>query len=111
MILSDSSLHPAKWQTALLSWAILSLAIFANTVLYRKLPLLEGIVTFLHVLAFFAFVIVLWYDSPLVNHIQICSRADYIAPGLWRLEGARDPSSLNLKATAGRLLAWLALLD
>lgn len=45
----------------MLSWGILALAIFCNTVLFRRLPLIEGIVTFIHVLAFFAFVIVLWY--------------------------------------------------
>lgn len=43
------------------SWAILLLCIFANTVLFRKLPLLEGAVTVLHVLGFFAFIVVLWY--------------------------------------------------
>lgn len=44
----------------MLSWAILLLCIFVNTVLFRKLPLIEGIVTFIHVLGFFAFIIVLW---------------------------------------------------
>ncbi|KAG8525327.1 uncharacterized protein KY384_008971 [Bacidia gigantensis] len=58
--LSDSTYVVTQWQTALLSWAILGVAILANTVLFRKLPLIEGIVTFLHVLGFFAFVIVLW---------------------------------------------------
>ena len=58
--LSNQSYEPSQWQTALLSWVILLLAIFANTVLFRKLPLLEGFVIFVHVLGFFAFVIVLW---------------------------------------------------
>ena len=44
----------------MISWAILFLAIFANTALFRKLPLIEGIVTFVHILGFFTFVIVLW---------------------------------------------------
>lgn len=44
----------------MLSWAILLLCIFVNTVLFRRLPLIEGIVTFIHVLGFFAFIIVLW---------------------------------------------------
>lgn len=62
--LGNSSYAPTQWQIALFSWAILLLAIFANTVLYRKLPFLEGIVTFLHILGFFTFVIVLWIMAP-----------------------------------------------
>lgn len=58
--LSNQSYESSQWQTALLSWAILLLAIFANTVLFRRLPLLQGIVTSIHILGFFAFVIVLW---------------------------------------------------
>ena len=58
--LGNSGYTSTQWQIALFSWAILLLAIFANTVLYRKLPLLEGIVACLHVLSFFSFVIVLW---------------------------------------------------
>ena len=58
--LGNPNYAPAEWQVALFSWAILLVAIFANTVLYRKLPLIEGVVTIIHVLGFFAFVIVLW---------------------------------------------------
>ena len=61
--LSNAGYEPHEWQVACLSWAILLVAIFANTILYRRLPLIEGIVTFLHVLGFFAFIIVLWYVS------------------------------------------------
>ena len=58
--LGNESYEATEWQTALFSWAILLVAIFANTVLFRKLPLVEGIVTFIHVLGFFAFIVVLW---------------------------------------------------
>ena len=68
IVLGNPNYSPTEWETALFSWAILMLAIFANTVLYRKLPLLEGIVTFIHVLGFFAFLIVLWYVF-LAQHI------------------------------------------
>ena len=39
-------------------------AILWNTILVRKLPLLEGIIIFLHVFGFFAFLVVLWVMSP-----------------------------------------------
>lgn len=48
----------------MLSWAVLLLCIFANTVLFRKLPFIEGVVTVIHVLGFIGFVIVLWYVRP-----------------------------------------------
>ena len=44
----------------MLSWAILLLAILANTVLFREMPLVEGMIIFIHVLGFFVFVAVLW---------------------------------------------------
>jgi choline transport protein len=40
--------------------AVVVIAIIFNTLLYRKLPLVEGIVIIAHVFGFFAFVVVLW---------------------------------------------------
>jgi len=54
------SYTPTGWQTALFSWAFLLLAIFANTVMFRKLPLMEGLAMVLHVFGFFAIIVVLW---------------------------------------------------
>lgn len=65
--LSHKTYTSTEWQVALLSWAILFLCIFMNTVLFRRLPLIEGVVTFLHVLGFFAFVIVLWYVIYMIH--------------------------------------------
>ena len=55
------------WQTALISWAVLALAIVCNTVLFRKLPMIEGLLVTLHFLGFFAFLIVLWVMAPRGN--------------------------------------------
>ena len=41
--------------------AVVVVAIGFNTILYRKLPFVEGMAMIAHVLGFFAFVIVLWY--------------------------------------------------
>jgi choline transport protein len=49
-----------NWQTALLAMAIVIVALIFNTLLYRKLPIVEGIVIIAHVFGFFAFVVVLW---------------------------------------------------
>jgi len=53
-----------SWQTVLLSWGILLFSILCNTVLFRHLPLIEGIMIFIHWLGFIAFIIVLWCVFP-----------------------------------------------
>lgn len=50
----------AEWQTALMLFAFLFLTFAFNLFLSHKLPLAEGIILVLHVLGFFAFLIVLW---------------------------------------------------
>lgn len=49
------------YHTTLIAWGILLIAMVFNTSLFRKLPTLEGVVMVLHVLGFFAFIIVLWF--------------------------------------------------
>ena len=72
-VLASPDYAATTWQNALLSWAILLVAVFANTVIFRKLPLIEGLLTFLHFLGFFAFIIVLWY----VISIRCIPRREY----------------------------------
>lgn len=52
------------WHSTLFTVAITAFAILWNTLFVRKLPLVEGIGLILHVLGFFAFVIVLWVTGP-----------------------------------------------
>jgi len=52
------------WHTTLLTIAITAFTIIWNTVFVRKLPFIEGIGFVIHVLGFFAFVIVLWVMAP-----------------------------------------------
>ena len=61
IVLANPNYSIHTWQTALLAWAVVILAIFVNTVMFRKLPMLEGIIMFAHVFGFCAFVVVLWY--------------------------------------------------
>ena len=61
IVLARSDYQIQNWQTAMLAWAVVLLAVFANTVLIRKLPAIEKAFMCLHVLGFFAFIIVLWY--------------------------------------------------
>ncbi|KAF8846794.1 amino acid transporter [Acephala macrosclerotiorum] len=52
------------WHGTLLSIGVAAFAIVWNTVLVRKLPLLEGVIVILHVFGFFAFIVVLWVMAP-----------------------------------------------
>lgn len=61
IVLANPNYKIHTWQTALLAWAVVVTAIFFNTVMFRKLPIIEGIVMIAHVLGFCAFIVVLWY--------------------------------------------------
>ena len=45
-------------------WPSMLILTTANTVLFRKLPLIEGCIMVVHVFAFLAFIIVLWVMAP-----------------------------------------------
>ena len=64
IVLNDPSYVIQGWHGTLFSIAVTIFAIIWNTVLIRKLPLLEGIVLTLHVFGFFAFLVVLWVMGP-----------------------------------------------
>jgi len=53
-----------RWHGTLLCIAVTLFAIIFNTVLAKKLPLVEGLVLFLHIFGFFAILIPLWVLSP-----------------------------------------------
>jgi len=48
------------WQTTLLVFAFVLLTVGFNVFFARHLPLAEGVVLFLHIFAFFAFLLTLW---------------------------------------------------
>ncbi|KAK5120617.1 hypothetical protein LTR85_005975 [Meristemomyces frigidus] len=52
------------WQGCLFTIALTAISIFFNTVLFRKLPLMEGIIVVFHTVGFLAIVVVLWVMGP-----------------------------------------------
>ncbi|KAL8767137.1 MAG: hypothetical protein Q9194_006077 [Teloschistes cf. exilis] len=106
--LGDESYEPSQWQTALLSWAILLLAIFANTALFRKLPIIEGFVTFIHIFGFLAFVIVLWVMAPRATASSVFTEFEsngWSTTGLACLVGLNGPLPYLLGADSSVHLA------
>lgn len=64
IVLANPDFVIKGWHGALLTIAVACFAIFFNTVLVRKLPLIEGIIIVLHIFGFFTVIIVLWVLGP-----------------------------------------------
>jgi choline transport protein len=64
IILNNDSYVPERWHGTLIVIAVASFSIIFNTLLARKLPLVEGIVLVLHIFGFFAIFITLWVLAP-----------------------------------------------
>lgn len=64
LILNYPTYGYERWHTTLLTFAVATFSLFFNTLLAKKLPLLEGIVLFVHIFGFFAILIVLWVMGP-----------------------------------------------
>lgn len=64
VILNNGSYVPERWHGTLLVIAVATFAIMFNTLLARKLPLIEGIVLVLHIFGFFAVFITMWVLGP-----------------------------------------------
>ena len=60
MVLANDDYIISSWHIALLSFAFTGLAIIFNTLLFRKLPLLEGLVMVLYCVGFVTFLTILW---------------------------------------------------
>ena len=64
ILLNNPDYAPKPWHATLLAIAVVSVAIFFNTYLARKLPMIEGGILLFHVFGFFAVMIPLWVLAP-----------------------------------------------
>ncbi|CAA9964976.1 amino acid transporter [Pyrenophora teres f. maculata] len=64
VILNNPNYVPERWHGTLLVIAVATFSILFNTLLARKLPLVEGIVLVLHIFGFFAIFITMWVLGP-----------------------------------------------
>ena len=60
IILNHGSYVPQQWHGTLLVIAVIAFAIVLNTSLAKRLPLIEGMLLFVHILGLFAVIIPLW---------------------------------------------------
>jgi amino acid transporter len=62
--LNNPDYIPHGWHGTLLVIAVTAFCIFFNTVLAKRLPMVEGLVLMIHILGFFAVLIPLWVLAP-----------------------------------------------
>ncbi|KAI4244080.1 MAG: hypothetical protein LQ352_006918 [Teloschistes flavicans] len=89
IVLVNSNYTIHTWKTALLAWAVVVTAIFFNTVMFRKLPMLEGVLMFAHLFGFCAFIVVLWVMAPKSDSsvLTTFSSNGWSSPGVASLVG------------------------
>lgn len=65
------------WQTTLLIYAFLALAVAFNIFFAQHLPLAEGIILFVHVFGFFVFLLMFWIMGDHGKLVQdLCVRVE-----------------------------------
>lgn len=74
-----------SWHGTLLVIAVACLAILFNTVLAKRLPMVEGLLLVLHVLGLFAIIITLWVLAPTANASDVFTQ--FTNAGGWNSDG------------------------
>ncbi|KAH7030603.1 amino acid/polyamine transporter I [Microdochium trichocladiopsis] len=77
---------PEPYHGTLLSMALAAFSVFFNTVLSRKLPLIEGIVLIIHIFAFIGILVTLWVLAPLGDASVVFT--EFTDGGGWGSAGA-----------------------
>lgn len=76
------------WHATLISWAVVLVCVFFNTVVGSLLPIVEGSFMMLHVLGFFAILITLVYYAPKASAAEIFgATTGYQNGGMWPTYG------------------------
>ncbi|QPC74598.1 hypothetical protein HYE68_005350 [Fusarium pseudograminearum] len=74
IILNNPTYIPHPWHGTLLAIAVAAFTVVFNTLLARKLPLIESIVLVIHIFAFFGILVTLWVLSPRANAKDVFTR-------------------------------------
>ncbi|KAI2466144.1 amino acid/polyamine transporter I [Annulohypoxylon bovei var. microspora] len=85
IILNYPDYEPKNFHGTFLAWAVIAVAIFVNTVIAGLLPVLEGLILFVHVLGFIAILITLVYLSPHSSAEDVFFRT--LNEGNWPTQG------------------------
>lgn len=64
IVLNNPDYVPKPWHGTLLTVAVAAFSVLFNTVLARKLPLIDALILVIHIFAFFGILVTLWVLSP-----------------------------------------------
>jgi amino acid transporter len=85
LILNDASYIFERWHGTMLVIAIAVFSVVFNTLLAKKLPLVEIIILILYIIGFFAIIIPLWVLSPRQNAHDVFTQ--FTNAGGWSTTG------------------------
>ena len=85
VILNTPSYVAESWHGTLLVIAVAAFAIIFNTILAKKLPMVEGLLLVLHVLGLFAIIITLWVLAPTASAKDVFT--EFTNAGGWNSDG------------------------
>ncbi|KAK7957120.1 amino acid permease-domain-containing protein [Apiospora aurea] len=85
IILNSTGYQPQNFHGAFLSWAVIIVCIFVNTVVAGILPFLEGAILIIHIMGFIAILVTLVYLSPRTSAEQVFFRS--LNEGNWPTQG------------------------
>lgn len=85
IVLNNPDYVYERWHGTLLIIAITVFAILFNTVLAKRLPMVEGLLLVLHVLGLFAIIITLWVLAPTADAYTVWTQ--FTNAGNWNSDG------------------------
>lgn len=104
VILNYDNYEPQRWHGTLMAMAVIALCALFNTILAKRLPVVEGVVLILHVAGFFAILIPLWILAPRSSSKDVWTKVEdaqgWGSKGLASLVGIITPVVSLLGADA-----------
>ena len=85
IILNHPNYVPQPVHGTLLSWVIVVLAVFINTIVSSLLPKIEGMILIVHVLGFFGIIVPMIYLSPHTSASAVFNT--FVNAGNWPTQG------------------------
>lgn len=85
LVLTNQQYDFQRWHGTLLVVAITAFCIIFNTVLAKRLPMVEGMILCIHILGFFGVLIPLWVFAPLNSPAHVFT--DFLNLGGWDTKG------------------------
>ncbi|KAJ4138015.1 hypothetical protein NW754_001374 [Fusarium falciforme] len=101
VVLNYPDYAPEAWHGTLLTVAVAAFSVLFNTILARKLPLIEALVLVIHIFAVFGILVALWVLSPRADTKAVFT--EFSDGGGWGSLGRLNPRGHTCRhiATAG----------